>query len=55
MSKIAKKIAVWGLESYDNSSKYLFITEGIFDIARVTESGYGAVLGNDPNPQLGFG
>jgi DNA primase len=51
-----KKIAVWGLESYDTGSKYLFITEGIFDIARVHESGYPgiAVLGNDPSPQLSF-
>jgi hypothetical protein len=40
MSKIAKKNCSMGLESYDNSSKYLFITEGIFDIARVHESGY---------------
>jgi hypothetical protein len=43
MSKIAKKLQYGVLESYDNSSKYLFITEGIFDIARVHESGY-AVL-----------
>ena len=51
-----KKIAVWGLESYDIKSKYLFITEGIFDIARVHEAGYPgvAVLCNDPNPQLAF-
>jgi hypothetical protein len=51
-----KKIAVWGLESYNVSDKYMFITEGIFDIARAHEAGYPgiAVLGNDPTPQLKF-
>lgn len=50
-----KKLAVYGLESYNFSDKYLFITEGIFDIARVHEAGYPgiAVLCNDPTPQLG--
>lgn len=50
-----KKIAVWGLESFKFTDKYLFITEGIFDIARAHEAGYPgiAVLGNNPNPQLG--
>ena len=49
-----KKIAVWGLESFNISDKYIFITEGIFDIARAHEAGYAgiAVLCNDPNPQL---
>ena len=38
------------------TDKYLFITEGIFDIARAHEVGYPgvAVLCNDPNPQLGY-
>ncbi len=51
-----KKIAVWGLESLKITDKYLFITEGIFDIARAHEAGYPgiAVLCNDPNPQLGY-
>lgn len=50
-----KKLAVYGLESYNFNDKYLFITEGIFDIARVHEAGYPgiAVLCNDPTPQLG--
>lgn len=54
--KGGKKIAVWGLESYNVNSKYLFITEGIFDIARVHEAGYQgiAVLCNKPNRQLGL-
>lgn len=49
-----KKIAVWGLESYNFTDKFLFITEGIFDIARVHQAGYPgiAVLCNDPSPQL---
>lgn len=49
-----KKIAVWGLESLLWTDKYLFITEGIFDIARVHEAGYPgiAVLCNDPSESL---
>ncbi len=52
----SRKIAVWGLESYNFTDKYLFITEGVFDIARAHEAGYPgiAVLCNDPNPQLRF-
>lgn len=50
----SKKIAVWGLESYKFTDKYLFITEGIFDIARVHQAGYPgvAVLCNVPSPQV---
>lgn len=49
-----KKIAVWGLESTNFTDKYIFITEGIFDIARAHQAGYPgiAVLCNDPSPQL---
>lgn len=49
-----KKIGVWGLESYKWSDKYIFITEGIFDIARAHQAGYSgiAVLCNNPTPQL---
>ena len=49
-----KKIAVWGLESFDFEDEFLFVTEGIFDIARVHESGYPgvAVLCNDPSDSL---
>lgn len=49
-----KKIAVWGLETYNFTDKYIFITEGIFDIIRVHEAGYPgiAVLCNDPSDQL---
>ena len=44
------------VESYKWNDKYLFITEGIFDIARAHQAGYSgiAVLCNDPNPQLGL-
>ena len=51
-----KMIAVWGLQTYNFTDKYLFITEGIFDIARVHESGYSgiAVLCNNPNVQLSY-
>lgn len=49
-----KKIAVWGLESYKFTDKYIFITEGIFDVIRIHEAGYPgiAVLCNDPSDQL---
>ena len=45
-----KTVAVWGLESWLRST-VLFITEGIFDAARLTRLGYSAVavLSNDPN------
>lgn len=50
-----KKIAVWGLESVDlMRDKFIFITEGIFDCARVHQSGYPgiAVLCNNPSDSL---
>lgn len=39
----------WGVESWYNS-RTLFMTEGVFDAARVTELGYSAmaVMSNDP-------
>ncbi len=49
-----RKIAVWGLESFDiMKDKYVFIVEGIFDAARIHEAGYPAiaVLCNDPSDQ----
>jgi hypothetical protein len=44
-----KRIAVWGLETYD-PSKPLYITEGIFDAAAIHATGRSAiaVLANDP-------
>lgn len=50
-----KKIAVWGLESFDvMSDEYIFLTEGIFDAARIQEAGYPAIalLCNDPSDSL---
>ncbi len=49
-----KMIGVWGLETTDFRDKYLFVTEGIFDIARVHEAGYPgiAVLCNNPSDSL---
>jgi DNA primase len=51
-----KMIAVWGLETTKFTDKYLFITEGIFDVARAHQAGYPgiAVLCNDPSPQLTY-
>lgn len=45
------KLAVWGLESWKLSNT-LYITEGIFDAARITEVGHSAiaVIGNNPKP-----
>jgi hypothetical protein len=47
-------VAVWGVESLDLSPGVLFVTEGVFDAARVTELGYSAVavLSNNPGPDL---
>jgi hypothetical protein len=49
-----KYIGVWGLESVNLSDDYLFVTEGLFDAARIQEAGYPAisVLSNDPSPSL---
>ena len=49
-----KKIAVWGLESTQFTDKFLFVTEGIFDAARIQEAGYPAiaVLCNNPSDSL---
>lgn len=43
-------VAVWGLESW-NLSNTLFLTEGVFDAARLTWHGMSAlaVLSNDPD------
>jgi len=46
-------IGVWGLESW-NLSKTLFVTEGVFDGARITRRGYSAIstLSNDVGDSL---
>lgn len=46
------KTAVWGLQSYDPNSEFLFVTEGIFDAVKIHNAGYPAiaVLANDPAP-----
>lgn len=48
--KHSKSVTVWGLESWRLSTT-LFVTEGIFDAARLTELGMSAVavLSNDPS------
>lgn len=49
-----RSIAVWGLESTKFTDRYLFVTEGIFDAARIQEAGYPAIalLCNDPSDSL---
>lgn len=46
-----REIAVWGLDTYD-WSKELFVTEGIFDAAKIHNTGFAAIatLSNDPEP-----
>lgn len=46
------RVGVWGLESWALTPGHLFITEGIFDAARLTMRGYSAVaiLSHRPNP-----
>lgn len=48
------KIVCWGIESLHLSPNVLFVTEGVFDAARLTELGYSAVavLCNDPKPEF---
>lgn len=45
-----KRVSVWGMESWYLSNT-LFVTEGIFDAARITALGFSAVavIGNDPD------
>lgn len=47
-------LAVWGVESLHLTPHVVFITEGVFDAARLTERGYSAlaVLTNDPTKDL---
>ena len=44
-------VAVWGVESLHLTPSIVFVTEGIFDAARLTERGVSAVavLSNDPS------
>ena len=47
-------VAVWGLESLDLTPDVVFITEGIFDAARLTQRGVSAlaVLSNNPSTDV---
>ncbi len=47
-------VAVWGVESLHLTPNVVFLTEGLFDAARLTERGYSAlaVLSNNPSPDL---
>jgi hypothetical protein len=47
-------VTVWGVESLHLTPNLLFVTEGVFDAARLTELGYSAVavLSNDPGADL---
>lgn len=47
-------VAVWGVESLHLTPKVVFVTEGVFDAARLTKRGVSAVavLSNDPTQDL---
>jgi len=47
-------LAVWGVETLDLSPNVIFLTEGVFDAARLTSRGYSAlaVLTNNPTMDL---
>ena len=47
-------LAVWGVESLHLTPDVVFLTEGVFDAARLTDRGYSAlaVLSNNPSPDL---
>ena len=47
-------LSVWGVESLDLSPHVVFVCEGLFDAARLTERGFSAlaVLSNNPTPDL---
>jgi DNA primase len=47
-------LTVWGIESLHLKSNILYVTEGVFDAARITKKGFPAiaVLSNSPNADL---
>ncbi len=47
-------LAVWGVESLHLTPNVVFLTEGVFDAARLTARGFSAlaVLSNNPTPDL---
>ncbi len=47
-------VAVWGVESLHLTPNVVFLTEGVFDAARLTELGYSALaaLSNNPSQDL---
>jgi hypothetical protein len=47
-------LAVWGVESLHLTPNVVFLTEGVFDAARLTERGYSALAALSNNP-LGLG
>lgn len=47
-------IAVWGVETLHLTPHVVFITEGIFDAARITERGYSAIAVLSNNPTSDF-
>lgn len=49
-----RKIAAWGIESLKFTDKYIFVTEGIFDIARIHECGYPGIAALCNNPSDSF-
>jgi len=52
--KNSQTLAVWGVESLHLTPNVVFVTEGVFDAARLTERGVSAlaVLSNNPKPEL---
>jgi len=50
----APTVAVWGVESLDLTPNLVFVTEGVFDAARLTERGVSAlaVLSNNPGTDV---
>lgn len=47
-------LAVWGVESLHLTPHVLFLTEGVFDAARLTERGVSAVAALSNNPTADF-
>lgn len=47
-------LAVWGVESLHLTPDVVFLTEGVFDAARLTERGFSAVAALSNNPTADF-
>jgi hypothetical protein len=54
-NKVQCTVAMWGLESFYQSSGPVFLAEGVFDACRMTEVGQSALASLSNNPPKDYG